>query len=172
MYKKIAALVLAAALLCSCTARVSVQRIPAELPRAEAPSATPTPEPTPAFTEEQQRYGSAAFGIKHQAVDLRGVRTVLQKVRRDAVRVCGSVRVAEAARIRGDGDIEKVGLRFVRPADQRIDERENKLAAGGAVRLQTGVAGKKRLGGMVVDGQLNAVTVGLGVLRQQARDFP
>lgn len=51
MYKKIAALVLAAALLCSCTARVSVQRIPAELPRAEAPSATPTPEPTPAFTE-------------------------------------------------------------------------------------------------------------------------
>ena len=30
--KKIAALVLAAALLCSCTARVSVQRIPAELP--------------------------------------------------------------------------------------------------------------------------------------------
>lgn len=61
MYKKIAALVLAAALLCSCTARVSVQRIPAELPRAEAPSATPTPEPTPAFTEEQQRYGSAAL---------------------------------------------------------------------------------------------------------------
>ena len=47
MYKKIAALVLAAALLCSCTARVSVQRIPAELPRAEAPSTTPTPEPTP-----------------------------------------------------------------------------------------------------------------------------
>lgn len=45
----------------------------------------------------QQRYGSTAFGIKHQAVDLRGVRTVLQKVRRDAVRVCGSVRVAEAA---------------------------------------------------------------------------
>ena len=61
MYKKIAALVLAAALLCSCTARVSVQRIPAELPRAEAPSATPTPEPTPAFTNEQQRYGSAAL---------------------------------------------------------------------------------------------------------------
>ena len=61
MYKKIAALVLAAALLCSCTARVSVQRIPAELPRAEAPSTTPTPEPTPAFTEEQQRYGSAAL---------------------------------------------------------------------------------------------------------------
>ena len=61
MYKKIAALVLAAALLCSCTAHVSVQRIPAELPRAEAPSATPTPEPTPAFTEEQQRYGSAAL---------------------------------------------------------------------------------------------------------------
>ena len=61
MYKKIAALVLAAALLCSCTARVSVQRIPAELPRAEAPSATPMPEPTPAFTEEQQRYGSAAL---------------------------------------------------------------------------------------------------------------
>ena len=61
MYKKIAALVLAAALLCSCTARVSVQRIPAELPRAEAPSSTPMPEPTPAFTEEQQRYGSAAL---------------------------------------------------------------------------------------------------------------
>ena len=47
MYKKIAALVLAAALLCSCTAHVSVQRIPAELPRAEAPSATPTPERRP-----------------------------------------------------------------------------------------------------------------------------
>lgn len=38
-----------------------MQRIPAELPRAEAPSTTPTPEPTPAFTEEQQRYGSAAL---------------------------------------------------------------------------------------------------------------
>ena len=61
MYKKLAALVLAAALLCSCSARVTVQRIPAELPRAESPTATPTPEPTPTFTEEQKAYGSAAL---------------------------------------------------------------------------------------------------------------
>ena len=50
MYRKLAALVLAAALLCSCSARVTVQRYPAELPRAESPAATPTPEPVPTFT--------------------------------------------------------------------------------------------------------------------------
>ena len=60
MYRKLAALVLAAALLCSCSARVTVQRYPAELPRAESPAATPTPEPVPTFTEEQKAYGSAA----------------------------------------------------------------------------------------------------------------
>ena len=49
MYRKLAALVLAAALLCSCSARVTVQRYPAELPRAESPAATPTPEPVPTF---------------------------------------------------------------------------------------------------------------------------
>mgnify|MGYP002148348891 CR=1 FL=1 len=53
--------VLAAALLCSCSARVTVQRYPAELPRAESPAATPTPEPVPTFTEEQKAYGSAAL---------------------------------------------------------------------------------------------------------------
>ena len=53
--------ILAAALLCSCSARVSVQRYPAELPRAESPAATPTPEPMPTFTEEQKAYGSAAL---------------------------------------------------------------------------------------------------------------
>ena len=61
MYRKLAALVLAAALLCSCSARVTVQRYPAELPRAESPAATPTPEPVPTFTEEQKSYGSAAL---------------------------------------------------------------------------------------------------------------
>ena len=61
MYRKLAALVLAAALLCSCSARVTVQRYPAELPRAESPAATPTPEPVPTFTEEQKAYGSAAL---------------------------------------------------------------------------------------------------------------
>lgn len=61
MYRKLAALVLAAVLLCSCSARVSVQRYPAELPRAESPAATPTPEPVPTFTEEQKAYGSAAL---------------------------------------------------------------------------------------------------------------
>ena len=61
MYRKLVALVLAAALLCSCSARVTVQRYPAELPRAESPAATPTPEPVPTFTEEQKAYGSAAL---------------------------------------------------------------------------------------------------------------
>ena len=61
MYRKLAALVLAAALLCSCSARVTVHRYPAELPRAESPAATPTPEPVPTFTEEQKAYGSAAL---------------------------------------------------------------------------------------------------------------
>lgn len=61
MYRKLAALVLAAVLLCSCSARVTVQRYPAELPRAESPAATPTPEPVPTFTEEQKAYGSAAL---------------------------------------------------------------------------------------------------------------
>ena len=61
MYRKLAALVLAAALLCSCSAHVTVQRYPAELPRAESPAATPTPEPVPTFTEEQKSYGSAAL---------------------------------------------------------------------------------------------------------------
>ena len=62
MYKKIAALVLAAALpLAAARPVFRCSAILAELPRAEAPSATPTPEPTPAFTEEQQRYGSAAL---------------------------------------------------------------------------------------------------------------
>ena len=61
MYRKLAALVLAAALLCSCSARVTVQRYPAELPRAESPAATPTPEPVPTLTEEQKAYGSAAL---------------------------------------------------------------------------------------------------------------
>ena len=61
MYRKLAALMLAAALLCSCSARVTVQRYPAELPRAESPAATPTPEPVPTFTEEQKSYGSAAL---------------------------------------------------------------------------------------------------------------
>lgn len=61
MHKRLAALLLAAALLCGCSARVTVQRVPAELPRAEAPAVTPTPEPTPAFTEAQKNYGSAAL---------------------------------------------------------------------------------------------------------------
>ena len=61
MYRKLAALVLAAALLCSCSARVTVQRYPAELPQVESPAATPTPEPVPTFTEEQKSYGSAAL---------------------------------------------------------------------------------------------------------------
>ena len=61
MYKKMAALLLAVALLCGCAAQVTVQRIPAELPKAESPAATPTPEPTPTFTEEQKKYGSAAL---------------------------------------------------------------------------------------------------------------
>ena len=43
MYKKLAALLLAVALLCGCAAQVTVQRIPAELPKAESPAATPTP---------------------------------------------------------------------------------------------------------------------------------
>ena len=37
MYKKMAALLLAVALLCGCAAQVTVQRIPAELPKAEKP---------------------------------------------------------------------------------------------------------------------------------------
>ena len=61
MYKKMAALLLAVALLCGCAAVVTVQRIPAELPKAESPAATPTPEPTPTFTEEQKKYGSASL---------------------------------------------------------------------------------------------------------------
>ena len=61
MYRKLAALLLAAALLCSCSARVTVQRYPAELPQVESPAATPTPEPVPTFTEEQKSYGSAAL---------------------------------------------------------------------------------------------------------------
>ena len=61
MYKKMAALLLAVALLCGCAAQVTVQRIPAELPKAESPAATPTPEPTPTFTEEQKKYGSASL---------------------------------------------------------------------------------------------------------------
>ena len=39
MYKKMAALLLAVALLCGCAAQVTVQRIPAELPKAESPAA-------------------------------------------------------------------------------------------------------------------------------------
>ena len=65
LYKRLAALVLAAALLCSCSAHVTVQRVPSELPRAESPAATPaptaTPEPVPTFTEDQKNYGSAAL---------------------------------------------------------------------------------------------------------------
>ena len=61
MYKKMAALLLAVALLCGCAAQVTVQRIPAELPKAESPAATPTPEPMPTFTEEQKKYGSASL---------------------------------------------------------------------------------------------------------------
>lgn len=61
MYKKMAVLLLAVALLCGCAAQVTVQRIPAELPKAESPAATPTPEPMPTFTEEQKKYGSASL---------------------------------------------------------------------------------------------------------------
>lgn len=61
LYKKAAALLCAVALLCGCSARVSVQRLPAELPRTETPAATPTPQPAPVFTEEQKNYGSAAL---------------------------------------------------------------------------------------------------------------
>lgn len=60
-YKKAAALLAAVVLLCGCSARMTVQRVPAELPRAESPAATPTPAPTPTFTEEQKNYGSAAL---------------------------------------------------------------------------------------------------------------
>ena len=41
--RELAALLLAVALLCGCAAQVTVQRIPAELPKAESPAATPTP---------------------------------------------------------------------------------------------------------------------------------
>ena len=67
MYRKLAALVLAAVLLCSCSTRVTVQRYPAELPRAESPAATPTPEPVPTFTEEQKAYGGATADRCHRA---------------------------------------------------------------------------------------------------------
>lgn len=60
MYKRLAALLLAVALLCGCSARVTVQTVPVEPPRAETP-ATPTPAPTPSFTDEQKTYGSAAL---------------------------------------------------------------------------------------------------------------
>ena len=72
MYRKLAALVLAAALLCSCSARVTVQRYPAELPRAESPAATPTPEPVPTFTEEQKAYGSAALLTERDFIEKEG----------------------------------------------------------------------------------------------------
>ncbi len=42
-------------------ARVSVQRYPCRTAPGRSPSATPTPEPAPTFTEEQKPYGSAAL---------------------------------------------------------------------------------------------------------------
>ena len=60
MYKRLAALVLAVALLCGCSARFSVQRTPMQLPPT-SPSATATPEPTPTFTTAQKNYGSVAL---------------------------------------------------------------------------------------------------------------
>ena len=47
MYKKLAALLLAVALLCGCAAQVTVQRIPAELPKAESPAARHTQATAP-----------------------------------------------------------------------------------------------------------------------------
>ena len=60
MYKRLAALVLAVALLCGCSARFSVQRMPTQMP-STSPSATATPEPTPTFTTAQKNYGSVAL---------------------------------------------------------------------------------------------------------------
>ena len=61
LHRRLAALLLGAVLLCSCSARVSVQTLPVEPPRAESPAATPTPAPTPTFTQAQKDYGSAAL---------------------------------------------------------------------------------------------------------------
>ena len=65
------------------------------------------------------------LGAEKDLVEQRQIRPGVAKARGGAERGAVGVRVAEAARVGGDGDIEKVGLRFVRPADQRIDEREN-----------------------------------------------
>ena len=105
MYRKLAALVLAAALLCSCSARVTVQRYPAELPRAESPAATPTPEPVPTFTEEQKSYGSAAL-----LTDATGLVNVFLKRRRPRADLgCREPRCRRAAHPAGRGLDHRAG---------------------------------------------------------------
>ena len=109
----------------------------------------------------QQRYGSAAFGIKHQAVDLRGVRAVLQKVRRDAVRVCGSVRVAEAARIGGNARIKAVRDLRRDLRTERRNQTRDELACRACGAFYPRFFGKRAAGRVVVDGKIRFVAVGL-----------
>lgn len=59
MYKRLAALLVAVALLCGCSVRGTVQRFPGDGPAVSTPA--PTAAPTPMFTQRQQTYGSAAL---------------------------------------------------------------------------------------------------------------
>ena len=107
-----------------------------------------------------------ALGAEQRFVHCRHVHH-LHQGRRDAVGAGGGVGVLKAAAVGADRHIQRQrDLR--RQRRQMGDDLIDHLAAGGAVRLQTGVAGKEAVGRMVVNGQLDTPGVRLGVLGKQA----
>ena len=94
------------------------------------------------------------------------VNALLHQPRRHPVGVGGGVGVDKAPGVGGHGHIEGGGDGLVHHPQVLGDLPEN-FAAGGLVRLQAGLFCKELLGGVVVDGQVNALHIGLGIWGQQ-----
>ena len=109
---------------------------------------------------------SPAFGAEQRLVH-RGHVRLFQKGGGNAVGAGGGVGIDEAAGVGGDGHVQ-------RQSDgggdggQSVDDPVDDLTGGGSRGVHAGVPGEAAVGGVVVDGQFNAVGVSFRVFRQQA----
>ena len=112
------------------------------------------------------REARLALRAEEHLVDGGRVNPRREELRGDAVRARGGVGIDKAARVGGDRDIERQGdLR--RDGRQLADNLIDNLAAGGALSFQTRLGGEELLRWVVIDGEVDAPGIGLGILRQE-----